>query len=471
MAVERLSGLDNVFLAAESPGNWLHVMAILILDPDTVPGGYTYDGFRNYVARRLHMIPPLRRRLLEVPFGLANPVWVDDPDIDIDRHLHRAAVPEPGGHRELAQLAAEMMERPLDRSRPLWEITVVEGVADGHIALLAKLHHSMMDGMAGMQFMAALLTREPDVSDPVPTPREPTPPIPSSLSLLLAATPSRLTRPLRIARAATTTLVRMARHQLRDRSENEPEDEAVDVVRMWLNAPTTPERSIAFVSLPLDEARAVAHAHDATVNDVILAIVGGALRTELGRRGVLPEASVVAGVPVSTHEEGDDLANAVSVMYVALGTELADPIERLHSIRDGARSAKRRQGGLVGDGVSAWANALLPYETSFVAGLFHDLGLLHHMPPLCNLVISNMPGPPVPLYLGGARLLGIHPMGPIFDGMALNITVLSREDETLDFGIVALGRLMRDPWTLTDAMEESLQALRDGPRESGRATG
>jgi diacylglycerol O-acyltransferase len=469
MVGKRLSGLDAVFLAAETPGNWLHVMAILILDPRTVPGGYVFDRFREYVSKRLHLIPPMRRRLVEVPFGLAAPIWVDDPDLDIDRHLHRVAVPAPGGPTLLAKLASEMMERPLDRSRPLWEIAMVEGVEGGNIALLAKLHHSMMDGMAGMQFMAALLSREPDVSDPDPADAEPSPPIPSDLQLLADAAPNVLGRPLRFAKAGAETLGRLLKQRLSD----EPTEavEAVKVQRTWLNAPTTPERSVAYVSLPLADARDVAHSHDATVNDVILAIVGGALRRELDRRDVLPDAPVVAGVPVSTHEEGDDLANAMSVMYVGLGTDVADPIVRLHGIRDGARTAKRRQGSVVGNGLIAWADALLPYETSFLAGLTLDLGLLHHMPPLCNLIVSNIPGPPVPLYLGGARLLGIHPLGPIFDGMALNVTVLSRENETLDFGLVALGRLIRDPWPLAQALKDSLQELCEAAEAADQAAG
>ncbi|MBW2383798.1 MAG: wax ester/triacylglycerol synthase family O-acyltransferase [Deltaproteobacteria bacterium] len=457
MSYKRLSGLDTVFLAAESPGNWLHVMAILILDPRSVPGGYSFDRFRDYVAKRLHLIPPMRCRLVEVPFGLAPPIWVDDPELDIDRHLRRAAVPPPGGPSELARLAAEMMERPLDRSRPLWEISMVEGVEGGQIALLAKLHHSMMDGMAGMQFMAALLSREPDISDPDPAEIESAEAIPSDLRLLADAAPNRLGRPLRLAKAGAQTLGRLLKHRLADRSADE--FDAVEVPRMWLNAPSTPERSVSYISLPLDTARGIAHAHDATLNDVILSIVGGALRCELDRRDVLPDAPLVAAVPVSTHDEGDDLANAVSVMYVRLGTDVADPIERLHTIRDDARRAKHRQGSLFGNSASAWADAFLPYETAFLAGLTLDLGLLHHLPPLCNLVVSNIPGPPVPLYLGGARLMGIHPLGPIFDGMALNITVLSREDETLDFGLVALGRLIRDPWPLANALKASLEEL------------
>jgi WS/DGAT/MGAT family acyltransferase len=458
--LKRLSGLDTVFLAGESPGNWLHIMAILLLDPSTVPGGYAFARFRDDLAARLRTLPPMRRRLLEVPMGLANPVWIDDPDVDFERHIRRAAVPEPGGPEEIGRLAADMLERPLDRRRPLWEMLVVEGVAEGRIAVIAKLHHAMMDGVAGMQHMASLLTREPDAPPPEDRPLPPTPPAPDGLTLLRRALPRIITRPLRIARATASTLATFLSHE-QDTSPHAEDTPSVEVHRTWLNAHTTPERSVAYGALSLDAARDAAHAMSATVNDVVLAAVGGALRRELSDRGVLPAHPLVAAVPVSTHAAGDDLANAMSVMFVGLGTDVADAGERLRAVRDATCRAKHarapRHGA--GDTLRAWAEVPRPLEISLLARLTIRSGLMLRVPPLCNLVVSNVPGPPVALHLGGARLVGIHPLGPIFDGIGLNVTVLSHDDRSLDFGIVALGSLIRDPWPLAEALRQSFDEV------------
>lgn len=460
--LKRLSGLDTVFLAGESPGNWLHIMAILLLDPSTVPGGYAFARFRDDLAARLRTMPPMRRRLIEVPMGLANPVWIDDPDVDFERHIRRAAVPEPGGPEEIGRLAADMLERPLDRRRPLWEMLVVEGVAEGHIAVIAKLHHAMMDGVAGMQHMVSLLTREPDAPAPDDRPLPPAAPAPDGLTLLRWALPRIVTRPLRVARATASTLATFLSREPAP-SGRAGDTPPVTVHRTWLNAHSTPERSVAYGALSLDAARGVAHAASATVNDVVLAAVGGALRRELSRRGVLPGFPLVAAVPVSTHAAGDDLANAMSVMFVGLGTDVADAGERLRGVRDATRRAKQGVGRGHGRGAAdllrAWAEVPRPVEISLLARLAVRSGVMLRMPPLCNLVVSNVPGPPVALHLGGARLLGIHPLGPIFDGVGLNVTVLSHDDRSLDFGIVALGSLIRDPWPLAEALRQSFDEL------------
>ena len=249
----------------------------------------------------------------------------------------------------------------------------------------------------------------------------------------------------------------------RSPSPRDSDGPPVTVHRTWLNAHTTPERSVAYGALSLDAARDAAHDASATVNDVVLAAVGGALRRELSRRGVLPGAPLVAAVPVSTHAAGDDLANAMSVMFVGLGTDIADAGERLRVVRDATRRAKHGEGRGHGHGAAdllrAWAEVPRPVEISLLARLVVRSGVMLRVPPLCNLVVSNVPGPPVALHLGGARLVGIHPLGPIFDGVGLNVTVLSHDDRSLDFGIVALGSLIRDPWPLAEALRRSFDEL------------
>ncbi len=464
MASHRLTGLDSVFLSAESPGKALHMMAILVLDPGTIPGGYSFERFREFFRERLHLVPPLHRRLAQAPLGLARPIWKDDPDLDITRHLRRAAVPEPGGPAELAALAAEIEERPLDRNRPMWEIVVVEGVQGGRIAVLAKIHHAMMDGMAGVKFMASLFSREPDTPSPTCQPVPVAASSPGALELLTGAVPSLLTRPVWIARAAVSTLGFAIRRLVSDGSQHS-DLEPVNVELSWLNASVSDRRSIAYTSVPMDRVREVGSALSATLNDVILALVAGALRRETRRRGELGGPQLVAGVPVSLHEDGDDAANAYSVAYVELATQLADPLDRLRAIRDSAQRAKRRQRNVFGDSLAIWADLILPIEAALIARAYSAFDLWRRMSPLCNLVVSNVPGPPVPLYLGGARLVGIHPLGPIFDGATLNITVLSREND-LDFGIVACGERIPDPWPLARGIEQALDELCDALEET-----
>jgi WS/DGAT/MGAT family acyltransferase len=463
MKLRRLTGLDTAFLVAETPGRYLHVMAILVLDPDTVPGGYSFGGFRKFVVDQLPLVPPLRRRLLEVPLGLARPVWAEDPEFEIDHHLRRAAVPEPGTLRELCEMAEEIEERPLDRGRPLWEMVVVEGLRDGNIAILAKLHHSMMDGMAGLRYMAALFTRDPELPPPARTAPVPPDPLPGAFDLLNGALPSIAGRPFQAARAGAHTfrlLATAAWRRATDRSAADEDDAPPTVERSPLNGSISPYRRIACASLPLERVRAVARAGTATVNDVILAVVSGALRSFLERRGTRPRAPLVAAVPVSTRSEGDDVANAISLFRVSLATHLEDSRARLEAIREATRVAKSkgkgaRSGGLVGN-VMEWSDVPAPLFFSIATLLYSEVA--DRLPPLCNLVVSSVPGPQLPLHLGGARLVGLYPLGPIYEGMALNVTALTCQ-ESVDIGLVACRRALPDLPELESALEAALVDL------------
>jgi diacylglycerol O-acyltransferase len=454
----RLTGLDSAFLAAELPGNWLHVMAVLVLDPESIPGGYSFGGFREFIARRLHLVPPLRRRLLEVPFGLARPLWVEEPDLDLELHVRRAAVPSPGGPREVAALAAEIDERPLERSRPLWEMVVVEGLAHGRFAVVAKLHHSMMDGMAGLRHMASLFSPEPGLDEPGEPARQRPSRVPGDLALLAGAVPSLLRQPLRAARAGVRTLASGLRDAAQSIGREEAEPPPTTVRRMSFNAHTTAHRAVAYTALPLAELKAAGRPLSATVNDVLLAVVAGALRRYLGPRGELPAEPLVAAVPLSTHVEGEDRDNALSSSSVSLATHLEDPAERLAAIRDASSHAKRQRRSALGDSLADWLDVPPPLVFSFVARAYIGLRLVDRMPLMCNLLVSSVNGPPSALYFGGARIVGLYPLGPVYDGMALNVTAL-RCGDSLDVGLVACRGVIRDLWEIADAMPEALAEL------------
>jgi WS/DGAT/MGAT family acyltransferase len=455
VALRRLTGLDAAFLAAESPSNPLHVMGVLVLDPSTIPGGYTFERFQDFIGSRVHLVPPLRRRLLEVPFGLDRPRWLEESHLDLDYHIRRAAVPAPGGPREVATLAAEIDERRLDRSRPLWEIVIVEGLEHGRIALVAKLSHAMMDGFAGMHFMASLFRGDSEIPEPPVAPSPASDRVPGEAELLLRAIPAVLLRPARAARAALHSAA-PGLQLLRQRSE--PGEEPPQPPRMLLSERTTSRRSAAYTSLSLSDVKAVGRAHGATVNDVLLATVSGALRRYLDARGELPEQPLVAGVPVSTHGEGDQLANSFSSLFTSLATDLEDPVARLHTIHASCQRGKHKQRAIGGEIVQEWSNVPPPWFFSAAATLYTRLDLVDRLPLLCNLVVSNVAGPPDDLYLGGARLEGLYPLGPIYAGVALNATALSYRG-ALGIGLVGCRDHLPDIEALSEGITRSLAEL------------
>jgi len=461
MPPARLSGIDAAYLAAELPGNCLHLMAILRLDPATLPGGYRFEDLRSFMEAHLPEIPPLRRRLVEVPLGIDRPRWVEVDDLDLDLHVRRAAVPSPGGARELAAMASEISERPLDRRRPLWEITVVEGLASGEIALVAKLHHAMMDGMVGVRYMAALLGTG---SDSAPVPAAPAQAVPGQLRLLAESVPEVLARPLRLARATGRTLVALTTSRLSAlwSGERRPEPEAAEPAVPWtlFNRRTSPHRTIAYTSVPLERVRAVGRSLDATVNDVVLALVSGAARSYLLAHDALPAEPLVAGTPASTHREGDARANAYTLIFPSLATDLDDPVARLCAIRDSARRAKAGRRPTGGDDLlSEWIDIPPPWLFGALAHLYVDGHLLERLAhPFFNLLVSSVPGPAEPLRFAGARITGIHPLGPIYDGLVLNVTAIGGA-EAIDIGLVACRRGLPDVWEFAEAMEGALGEL------------
>ncbi len=458
MSLRRLSGLDSAFLTAERPGNPLHMMGVVILDPSTVLGGYSFEKLRTSFADQLPAIKPFRRRLVEVPGGLARPFWSDVGDIELDYHLRRVAVPSPGGMRELAEMARAMMERPLDRRFPLWEVQVAEGLEGGRIALLAKLSHAMMDGMAGMAMLSNLVTPTPELP-PVPHKVLVADEVPGPIELVAEAVPWLAGQPLRAARAGVDTVKYLASGLRRgNKKSHDDERPELEVERTWLNASLSPFREIAFCSLSLDELRSVGHAHGATINDALLAAVGGAVRRYALARNELPEHPLVASVPIALREEDDERANAVTAVSVSLATDLDDPVERLETIRSATTVRKKEKGATLGESLAAWVDVPPPFVFSLVADAYLDLDLATRMTPVCNLVVSSIPGPRGDLYLGGARLDAIYPIGPIFSGMALNVTAIGCGDQ-LDIGLVACRRAVPDLWELADALPESLAEL------------
>ena len=473
MSTERLSGLDATFLYVETPSNQTHMTGVLVFDPSTMKEPYSFDRMREFVRGRLGRAPAFTRKLARVPFDVAHPVWVEDPDFDLEAHVHRVAVPAPGGPRELAELAGQIAGWPLDRNRPLWDMWFVEDLEDGHVALVAKMHHATIDGVSGANLMMHLFDLEPD---PPPQPDQEAPPTaapPNDLELLLRGLWSRAQRPLLVPRALAETAragVELARRRLRPGSAGGMAA-PFSAPPTPFNAPITAHRRVAFCPVSLSDIQIVKHAFGTTVNDVVLAVCAGAVRRWLERHDALPDRPLVAGVPVSTRGDDDSGgsfgANLISAMFVSLATDIDDPVERLLRIHERTRSAKEEFRAVGADVLTNWTEFVGPRALGLAVRLYSRMELADRHPPALNFIVSNVPGPPIPLYLGGGRLMALYPLGPVFDGMGLNITVLSYMD-TVGFGFLACRELMPDLWDLGQHVDAALEELKSRAKQTAR---
>ncbi|HEY7135662.1 MAG TPA: wax ester/triacylglycerol synthase family O-acyltransferase [Acidimicrobiia bacterium] len=460
--MKRLSGMDAAFLYIETPSQHMHVVGTLVLDPSTMPGGYSFDMFREMLRSRLHLLAPFRRRIVAVPLNLGHPFWIEDPDFDLDAHMFRVAVPSPGGMRELASIVGDIAGRPLDRNRPLWEMWVVEGLEHGHVAVVAKIHHCSIDGVSGADLMVNLFDLEPDAAPTPPDAEWQPEPLPSQLTLARAALVSQLKLPVGIASTAVKTGQGLVRSRRQQQSVPEPADEVPrsGAPATPFNRAITPHRSVAYGRVALDDVKAVKRATDTKVNDVILAACTTSLRSWLLAHGGLPEVPLVAACPMAMPVEGDGErpTNAMTIMTVPLPVQLADPLAQLRSIHDASTRAKRGAQALGVDVLQGWAEYTAPTLVSTALRIYSDLDLASRHGPLANLIVSNIPGPPLPLYCAGARLVGTYPMGPLMEGIGLNLTVLSSMGN-VDFSVIACRELVADVWDLATGFEDAVLQL------------
>jgi diacylglycerol O-acyltransferase / wax synthase len=458
--MRRLTGLDASFLYLETPNNHMHVAGTFVFDPADVPGGYSFDRVKELIRNRLHKLPPFRWRLVEVPFGLHHPIWVEDPDFDLDYHVRRAAIVAPGGDRELADFAADVMGRQLDRRRPLWEIHIVEGLANGHVAMISKTHHAAIDGASGAELSANLLDLTPDAVH-YDEPDWKSERIPTDAEMLTYAINSLSRQPVKFLQALKQTTEMALQFRSRVRPEGiEPPPIPFNAPRTSLNVPITPHRSFAFTEITLDEIKTIRAALGGTVNDVVLAICAGALRAYLIDGSELPMEPLVAMVPISVRstDQKGDMGNRVSNMFVELATHIADPAERLALIQESTKRSKETATAIGADTLSNWAEFAAPALAARAARLYSSMKLADRHKPLFNVTISNVPGPSFPLYSAGARMTRWYPMGPIFDGGGLNMTVMSYMG-VVHFGLVACKETVTDVWRLAEHVNTAAAEL------------
>jgi WS/DGAT/MGAT family acyltransferase len=440
----------------EAPGAPQHVGGVTLLDPSRAPD-FGFEKLVRVVDERIRLAPRYTRKLREVAGGLDRAWLVDDPGFDVRGHVHRVGVPAPGGMRELAELVGFLFATPLDRRRPLWEMWLIEGMAEGRVALLMKSHHCLMDGQAASGLGSLLCDLEPEPSQPREAPVLEPAPEPSEAAVALRALRNALGRPaarLRLGRS----LLRQGVNALRALRDPEAPPLGISMPRVSFNGNPGPRRAFACASVPLADVKDLRKRFDVTVNDVVLAITGGAVRRYLEQRGELPKQTLVVAIAVSTRAEGDDSAgNQVTAAAVPWGTDRADPVARLRRIHRAAekvkRTARREEAQLLAQAGEAFAPGFL----SFVMRNFGSAGAGIAMP--ANALVSNVRGTPVPLYVGGARIESMYPLSILAPTQGLNITAVSY-CARIDVGFTVDPDLVPDPWRLADAIPLALEELR-----------
>lgn len=491
---QQLSALDTAFLTMETPRQFGHVCSLVILDASTSASGDIHaDLVKAFEARR-HLLGVYRRKLAVVPLDLDRPYWVDDPDLDLDFHIRALGLPSPGTDEQLGEQVARIIARPLDRSRPLWEWYVITGLDNDRVGVLTKLHHATIDGASGVELIQLLLETDPGAAPPAAgtdlerwTPEEP----PGALELLGRTLVGFATRPQKMVELQVQLLRTAAKltgnpvfrqlalaatpglRALRRRAGERPEGTVPPTLTTGSAPPTpwnravTAHRRFAIRTLRLADAQTVKRAFGVTVNDVVLALCAGALRRYLADRDVLPLKPLVAMVPISVRQEAQrgEFTNRVTGTAVPIHTDIAEPGARLLAIHDSMAAAKELNEAIPASILTDVSSFVPPALAAQASRLSTRIRMADRMNPPFNLTISNVPGPRVPLYLGGAAMEHFYPVSVVADGQGLNMTVQSYLDN-LDFGLVADRELVPDLWELCDGLEAAMDELLQAAKEA-----
>ncbi len=480
--MKQLSGLDSAFLYLETENAPMHIGGVSILDPRTPNGPFTLDTLKAVLEARLHRSRTFTERLAAVPLNLGKPYWIEDEDFDLDRHLERTQLPEPGGWRELSALTAWELSQVLPRDRPLWKMLLVEGVdgiegvAKGSVAIIGRIHHAAIDGVSGSELLSALFDISPEPPDLAPPPvvtseQEDRAPAkkPSRAKLLGSSSKNLLEVPKALRGTVGETVKGLVKSgAVWGLKKVKLPPLPFSAPRTRLNVPVQRERVWSPALLSLDRIKAIRKAADCTVNDVVLAVCAGALRRYLNEKEDLPEKPLVAMVPVSVRAEDErgSMGNKVSAMLVSLATDEDDAGVRLEKIRASTTDSKIHHQA-VGARTLSDVGEFIPFALAGVGTrLYTRMHLADKLKPIFNLVITNVPGPQVPLYVGGARLLAHVGFAPIFDGVGLILPIFSY-DGTLAIGATSDREIMPDVDVFTGYLEESLDELERATASTG----
>jgi diacylglycerol O-acyltransferase / wax synthase len=460
--MRRLSPTDASLLYAETPRAYMHTLKIAILDPSGEPGGFSFDAYSRRVYERLNRVPPLRWKYAPTPLGLHHPIWIEDPDFNIDYHLRHVACPAPGDERALCELISRVYAWPLDHSRPLWVGWIVEGLKGGRVAAVFLIHHAYFDGNGAAYLLQQICNAEPGADVPGPeTPwvPEPWPPARKRLWWALRDLPATL---------ATVWPKAVRGIRKRKRVHEAYEREGKQLPPMPQQAPETPlsqplshGRTYTYRSFALDDFKRIGATFGVTINDVFVACCAGAVRRFLADRSYDPDRGpLVASIPLSRRgpENMDGIGNFTALDYMWLRIDVADPVERLRQCHEAARAMKEHfkasEGGDLGSILGVLPPPAMRLLNRIIGSKQGRTGFFG------NLVLSNVPGPPQPLYFGSTRIESWFSMGQLFDGCTLNMTVWSYAGQ-MNLNVLTDRRLIPDGWVLVDYFEESLADLLD----------
>lgn len=441
-----LTALDALFLQLETPETPMHVGSLMLLEPR--PGRKRRDAhgaIRAHLAARIHLAPVFWHKLAPMPADLTSPAWIRaEPDLDF--HIRKMTLPKPGTSAQLEDAVARLHAGLLDRSRPLWEVTVIEGLASGEVGYYSKVHHAALDGQGGIAVAQAILDTQAKPRK-VAAPREEAPRLaPTTARLLGSALRHTISRYGAMVKGLPDVARAIARGGAVALSSSELRRKGMALgPRTALNAPIGAERAFATARIPLEEAKAIARRFEGKLNDAVLAICAGALRRQFAADRVALSKAMVGAVPVSLRAPGDtSSANQVSMMLVTLGTQIADPVKRIRSIVAASGRAKMLAGSVKGAIPVDLPSLGIPWLMAAVMPLYRRVTAWERIPVIANLAISNVPGPQVPLYLAGMRLTAYYPVSIVTHGLGLNVTIVSY-DGSLDFGIVSATSALPNP--------------------------
>ncbi len=462
--MEQLTGMDASFLYFETPNQPMHIGGLCVYDPSTAPGGFVrFKDILRTIQSRLHLARTFRQRVVRVPLDLDHPYWVNDADFDLEFHVRHIALPKPGDWRQLCIQTARLHARPLDTTKPLWELYVIEGLDNvaglppGSFAVVTKIHHAAIDGVSGAEITGVIHDLEPEAS--VPPPQQPwaADRDPLAAELMLRAWGNNLRKPFHFARVMANTMPAIGRVTagLRNQSLKMPGP----VPRTRFNGTISPHRVVDGRSFPLAKIRAIkAAVPGATVNDAVLAIVGGAMRRYLMSKNELPVDSLVAMAPISVRakDQSGAMGNQVAAMAVQLRSDIGEPMARLQAVHEGTVQSKALTEAVGARLMTDYGQFIPSSLAGLAARLYTQAGLANRVRPVFNCVVTNIPGPQQSLYMGGARLITQYGLGPVVDGMALIHPVFSYCGE-ITISFTSCREIMPDPEFYAECIEASYQ--------------
>ena len=460
--MRRLKGQDAAFWYGETASWHMHVGAVCTVDTSDAPE-FSFDRVRELLIERIHLIPQFRWRAVETPLHIDRPVWIEDDEFDIDFHIRRVGVPAPGTDAELRGLTGHLMSYQLNRQRPLWEIWFIDGLQGDRVAMLLKTHHAIIDGVSGAGLAEILfdVTREPRHVEPGPPPDSAGAAVSGWELFARGVYHSLLGGPVRTAKLAITAARQGAAIPSQLRAADRPPMPMVDSPRVPWSGDVTPHRSWGSARVELERIKAVKNAAGVRINDVVLSLCAGAMRNYLFARDALPDKPLVVSVPVSLRTEADaaEVGNKVGNMFVAVATNVDDPLERLTTIFSNTKSAKEIQQASSARSLIGITEAMPPAFIGLAARAASSwgLGLGIGATPI-NAVVSNVPGPTIPLYVAGGSMESMIPLGPLLLGVGLNITAFSYLG-SIDFGLQTCPELIPEIDELAAGIPAELTAL------------